>query len=73
MKTCSLSAPFVSATGELTWCALCTGVCLLGSAWLVVLDVPTSVLVAYAAASGAFAFIGNVTAGCRYWRRNRTR
>lgn len=73
MKPDALSTSFVSATGELAWCATCTGLCLLGSAWLVLLNVPAPVLVAYAAASGAFAFIGNVSAGCRYWRRNRTK
>ncbi len=55
------SALRVPTFGELHWCILCTGIGLLGNGWLVLLNVPAPVLMAYASASCAFAFVANLT------------
>jgi hypothetical protein len=58
--------------GELNLCNLCKTTALLGNFWLVLLNVPAQVLLAYAAASGGFAFIANLAAASR-WLATRAR
>lgn len=73
MKADTSSMQSVPAPGELSLCMVCTGLCLLGNGWLVTLNVAAPVLVAYATMSGAFAFVANATAICRYVRQSRAR